>query len=211
MIETMSLHVAVAHRNPLVACGIEGLLASTPDITVSIHPPEWVESRRFIGVDVIVGDYDTASRFLTRLRGGSHYPDNAPRVLLLTVRDSEREMRHAFDLGAHGYLLIDCDAHALASCVRKLAAGQRYLSDALSQRLVDSLSRENLTAREQDVLTLMANGNCNREIAASLGISVGTTKTHVASILDKLQANSRTRAAAIARDRGLITVAYPAS
>ncbi|GGP21553.1 response regulator transcription factor [Silvimonas iriomotensis] len=206
MIDSMPLHVAVAHRNPLIACGIERLLAFAKDITVSIHQPDWVESRRFTGIDVLIGDYDTACQFMQRLRGNSRYPEHAPRVLLLTVRDSEREMRTAFDLGIHGYLLIDCDAGALEDCIRRLAAGQRYLSDTLSQRLVDSLSRESLTAREQDVLTLLANGNCNREIASSLGISVGTTKTHVASILGKLQASSRTRAAAIARDRGLITV-----
>ncbi|WP_188694618.1 response regulator transcription factor [Silvimonas amylolytica] len=211
MIETMPLHVAVVHRNPLVACGIEGLLAAVKDITVSIHQPDWVESLRFTGIDVLVGDYESACQFMQRLRGNSRYPENAPRVLLLTVRDSEREMRHAFDLGVHGYLLIDCDASALADCIHKLAAGQRYLSNTLSQRLVDSLSRETLTAREQDVLMLLANGNCNREIATSLGISVGTTKTHVASILGKLQASSRTRAAAIARDRGLISMPHTTS
>ncbi|WP_188695255.1 MULTISPECIES: LuxR C-terminal-related transcriptional regulator [Silvimonas] len=211
MTETVPLHVAVAHRNPLVACGIKGLLSSAPDIIVSIHPVEWVEARRFTGVDVIVGDYDTACLFLQRLRGGSRYPGSAPRVLLLTVRDNERDMRNAFDLGVHGYLLIDCDADVLEESIRKLAAGHRYLSDALSRRLVDSLSRAALTAREQDVLALLANGNCNRDIASTLGISLGTAKTHVASILDKLEADTRTRAAAIARDRGLVTVSAPAS
>ncbi|GGP24399.1 LuxR C-terminal-related transcriptional regulator [Silvimonas amylolytica] len=200
--------LAVVHRNPLIACGIQGLLANASDIAVAVYGPEAIESARFTDVDVIVGDYDTASVFLRRLRGGSRYPVSAPRVLLLTARDREWEVRNALDLGAHGYLLLDCDARSLQDCVRKLARGQRYISDALSQRLADSLSRESLTAREQDVLTLLASGNCNKEIASSLGISVGTTKTHVAAILDKLQADSRTQAAAIARDRGLLASSY---
>lgn len=198
------LKVGLLHQNTLITCGVRALLSRCDDIEIVQLKSHAKDSYRFAGVDVLIGDYDSACAFTRQLRGDSHYPVTAPRVLVLTGKEREHEIREALNLGVHGYLLEDCQPEALESCIRTLAAGQRYISEMATMRLAASLTMEPLTARERDVLTLIVAGLGNKGIATNLGISVGTIKSHVASILAKLRAETRTEAAFIAFNRGLV-------
>jgi len=88
--------------------------------------------------------------------------------------------------------------------VRAAAQGRRFLCHAAAQEVANSLTNEALTARERDVLLLLAQGRCNKTIASHLDIAVGTVKAHVRTIMSKLKASSRTEAACIAVARGLL-------
>ncbi|MET0209115.1 MAG: response regulator transcription factor, partial [Burkholderiaceae bacterium] len=106
--------------------------------------------------------------------------------------------------GLHGLLLATCSARELVSAVLALAAGRSYVCAEVAQRMAEGFCREPLTAREEEVLGLLSRGRCNKAIGLQLGIAPGTVKSHVKAILGKLAASSRTEAASIATELGII-------
>ena len=130
--------------------------------------------------------------------------DPEARILVLTTFDGDADIQRALEAGARGYLLKSVRRNILIEAVRAVAAGQRYLPPTTAARLVEAMEAERLTARELDVLRLLAQGERNREIAATLGLAEPTVKIHVNNLLRKLQAKDRTEAAVIALKRGLV-------
>jgi DNA-binding NarL/FixJ family response regulator len=128
-------------------------------------------------------------------------------VVVLTSFDEEDRVRAALDAGASGYLLKDADVDEVAVAVRAAHRGELQLDPAVARRLTESLRtpvREpDLTARELDVLRLLAEGQANKSIAATLGITERTARTHVSKILAKLGLSSRTQAALWAAREGI--------
>lgn len=138
--------------------------------------------------------------------------DDVEVVVLTSFADDER-VRAALEAGASGYLLKDADADEVAAAVRAAHRGELQLNAAVARRLMSSLvgpSRDDvageLTPRERDVLRLVGEGRANKEIAAELGISERTARTHVSRILGKLGVTSRTQAALWAVREGLVDV-----
>jgi two-component system NarL family response regulator len=125
-------------------------------------------------------------------------------ILVLTTFDGDADIQRALEAGARGYLLKSVRRAILIEAVRAVAAGERYLPPTTAARLVEAMEAERLTAREFDVLRLLAQGERNREIADTLGLAEPTVKIHVNNLLRKLQAKDRTEAAVIALKRGLI-------
>lgn len=193
--------VAVMHEDAVVDAGLRALLRVEPDVML-VDPSEG-------RCDVVVTDYQRALALLAR-HGASPAERAArdgmarPRVLVITTLEREWEVRRALDAGVHGYLMLDCAAGELLAGVRALARGSRYLCHAAMQGVADSLTRHALTGRESDVLQLLAHGLCNKRVGRELGIAVGTVKAHVKSILNKLNAQTRTQAVVVASERGLI-------
>jgi DNA-binding NarL/FixJ family response regulator len=136
------------------------------------------------------------------------------RVVMLTTFDDEEYVVRALRAGASGYLLKDLPAQELAEAVRMANAGVAQFDPAAVARLVSALdgppssvaaptAEVPLTAREIEVLRLVAGGASNREIAARLYLSEGTVKNHVSRILTRLGLRDRTQAAVYAKDHGL--------
>lgn len=130
--------------------------------------------------------------------------DPGARILVLTTFEGDADIHHALEAGARGYLLKSVRRATLIEAVRAVAAGLRYLPPATAARLVDAMDAEKLTARELDVLKLLAKGERNREIADALGLAEPTVKIHVNNLLRKLEVKDRTEAAMVALRRGLI-------
>lgn len=128
-------------------------------------------------------------------------------ILVLTTFDGDADIQRALEAGARGYLLKSVRRTLLIEAVRAVAEGRRFLPPATAERLVEAMEAERLTVRELDVLRLLAQGERNREIAASLGLAEPTVKIHVNNLLRKLQAKDRTEATVIALRRGLIHLA----
>jgi DNA-binding NarL/FixJ family response regulator len=129
-------------------------------------------------------------------------------VLAVTSFLEEAKVRAALEAGAAGYLLKDADADQVATAIRTAAAGQCHLDPAVAKLLAASLraprtAAYNLTTREREVLTLIADGATNRQIARRLNVSERTARTHVSNILAKLGLASRTQAALWAVREGL--------
>jgi two-component system, NarL family, response regulator LiaR len=129
-------------------------------------------------------------------------------IALTSVLDDEA-VTGAIRAGAIGYLLKNTEADELRRAIKSAAAGQVHLSPEAAARLVREVripgSPEALTERETAVLRLVARGQANKQVARTLGIGEQTVKTHVSSILGKLQLQSRTQAALYAVERGLVS------
>jgi len=195
---TIPSAVHIIHTDPVMTAGLHAILADRAELRVSTHMSQ-PEARQV--ARVLVADYDTG---LALARQPEHAGMRRPSVLIVTQLDKEWEVRLAMDAGVHGYVLQSCSQDELLKAVASLAQGQRYLSESVTRSVADSLSRENLTGRETDVLQLLAEGCCNKSIARKLGIGVGTVKTHVKGVMSKLDATARTHAVVVATQRGLI-------
>jgi DNA-binding NarL/FixJ family response regulator len=148
----------------------------------------------------------------TTRRIRSRYAD--VEVVALTSFGENARVHAALEAGASGYLLKDADADEVIAAIRAAHRGELQLDPAIARRLMTALrpktSRpEELTARELEVLRLLAEGRANKEIAAALSLSERTARTHVSSILSKLGLNSRTQAALWAVREGLVDVTAP--
>jgi DNA-binding NarL/FixJ family response regulator len=202
------IQVRVSYVDPLVAAGLTTVLSQQVDMEVVQGPAE--EKAAASSPQVVVADYAQALTLAARREAQRrHQPQQASarpavKVLVVTPNDREHDVRSALEAGVDGYLELGCDVGELLSGVRQLARGSRYLSQMAAAHIASSMGRSTLTCRELDVLCLVARGHSNKGVANKLDISEGTVKAHMKAILGKLNANTRTEAANIAQQRGLI-------
>ncbi len=126
------------------------------------------------------------------------------RIIVLTTFDGDVEMQRALEAGARGYLLKSMPPKDMVAAIRQVHAGRKSIPAEVATQLAEHLADETLTPREVDVLSRVAGGNRNRDIADQLSISEETVKVHMKHIMDKLGASDRTQAVAIAIRRGII-------
>ncbi len=129
---------------------------------------------------------------------------SGPRVIVMTTYESEDDIHRSLKTGAKGYLVKDIAPREIREAVRRVAAGESVLSAYFAAKLAESIARPQLSKRERQVLTYLAHGRSNKEIAQILYISEHTAKAHVGSIMTKLNADSRTEVIAIATKHGLL-------
>ncbi|MGN5630894.1 response regulator [Streptomyces sp. AC154] len=203
----------VVDDHPVVRDGLRGMFASAPEFEVlgeAADGVEGVEMAVRLDPDVVLMDLRmpggggvAAITELTR-RGARS------RVLVLTTYDTDSDTLPAIEAGATGYLLKDAPREELFTAVRAAADGRTVLSPAIASRLISRVRApaasggETLSAREREVLGLVARGTSNREIAAVLFISEATVKTHLTHVFAKLGAKDRAAAVAVAYDRGIL-------
>jgi DNA-binding NarL/FixJ family response regulator len=148
-------------------------------------------------------------------------PSAAPRVVILTTFDLDDYVYEALRAGASGFLLKDSPRHDLIAAVRAAAAGDALLAPSVTRRLIEAFARRppetapapsrlaSLTARERDVLMMLARGRSNAEIAVGLFVSEATVKTHVGNVLAKLGLRDRVQAVILAYETGLVVPGSP--
>jgi DNA-binding NarL/FixJ family response regulator len=212
----VSTRVVLVDDQELLRAGLAYLLAAEEDLEVVGQAADGQEALALVErtrPDVVLmdlrmegGDGLTATRHLTSR------PD-PPRVLVLTTFDSDDDVYSALKAGASGFLVKDADPRQLADAVRTVARGDSLLSPAITRRLVERhLARPpqpaavlpDLTARETDVLRLVARGRSNREIAAELYLAETTVKTHLGRVMAKTGCRDRVQAVILAYDAGLV-------
>ncbi len=128
----------------------------------------------------------------------------AANIVILTTYDGDEDIYRGLRAGARGYLLKDARPEELVTCIRSVHSGRAYIPNEVAAKLAGRIGGDALTERERGILQYVAKGESNKRIALDLGITEGTVKTHLQSILAKLDATSRTEAVAIAHKRGLI-------
>jgi len=126
------------------------------------------------------------------------------RVIMLTTFEGDVEIQRALEAGARGYLLKSMPPKELVQVIREVHAGKKRIPAQLAAQLAEHISDDSLTAREIEVLSQIAGGNRNRDIAEKLFITEETVKVHIKHIMEKLGANDRTQAVAIGVRRGII-------
>lgn len=200
--------VLVCVAEPLLQVGVRAALAAEPDMEVR-DPDHVLVDRR---IDVVVADSSTAARFVQDGRR-LDLPGRLQlaRILVISAQAREHAVRCALEQGIHGFVLTSSPVCDLLAGVRALSRGGNYVCPAVARLLTPISQRDVLTSREDEVLRLLTMGLCNKSIARDLEIAVGTVKTHVKSIMSKLDASCRTEAARIATERGLIEMPDAAS
>jgi DNA-binding NarL/FixJ family response regulator len=148
-------------------------------------------------------------------------PATPPKVVMLTTFDLDDYVYEALRAGASGFLLKDSPRHDLIAAVRAAAAGDALLAPSVTRRLIEAFARRapetspapsrlaSLTARERDVLLLLARGRSNAEIASALFVSEATVKTHVGNVLAKLGLRDRVQAVILAYETGIVVPGTP--
>ena len=129
------------------------------------------------------------------------------KIVMLTVSEDSDDLAAALNSGAHGYVLKGVGSRTLAEILKSVAAGERYVSPTLSARLLTALSTASqaspladLSTREREILTLVADGLSNKRIGLQLNLHEKTIKHHMSRILAKLKVSNRTEAAMVLRD-----------
>jgi len=201
MTQSSKIKIHIAHGDPLVAAGLAVSLQKQPDFEAYVWPAGNLSSAtagHLPRPDVVVADYDSGLR-LMRSAGAKGY-----RVVILTHSDGEARIRDALEQGVRGYLLLGCSLKDLFDGLRSVRAGDLAIGPLVAARVAEWMTHRALTRREGDILRQLMLGRSNKHIAIALNVAIGTVKTHVKSILDKLDATSRTQAATIAQRRGIL-------
>ena len=212
-----SIGVLIADDQPLARAGFRAILSAAPGIAVlgeAADGEEAVEQALRLRPEVVLMDIQMPK--LDGIEATRRLPGQ--KVIVLTTFGLDDYIVDALRAGAAGFLLKDAPVEELIGAVRAVAAGDAQLSPAVTRRLLDRVAGRlptpvraesdaiaSLTPRELEVLTMLATGRSNAEIAADLYVSEATVKTHVSSVLAKLGLRSRIQAVIFAYESGLIT------
>ncbi|RJO60484.1 MAG: DNA-binding response regulator [Dehalococcoidia bacterium] len=224
--ESETVGVLMIDFNPVVREGLQSILAKDERIEVTGDVPDGPEALLHIkracerGRPVHVVLTETRNDHLDGVQATRLIKDAFPEVavLVLTENLNDSYVIDAIHAGAGGYIFLkDTVPEALLQSIHRVVEGSTQIKTALLYTAVENLIQNgrrtlaertteaaHLTAREVDVLRLMGNGDSNKIIAASLGITMDTAKKHVRNVIDKLQARSRTHAAIIAAQAGIV-------
>jgi DNA-binding NarL/FixJ family response regulator len=204
------IRILLVDDHPVVRHGLRGMLEAEPDLAVvgeASSGVEGVEQAIALRPEIVLmdlrmpgGDGVTATgQILARAPG--------TRVMVLTTYDTDRDILLAIEAGACGYLLKDAAPAELADAVRAAARGETVLSPSVASTLVRQVRRPAppaLSARETQVLRLVARGSTNADIGRQLFISEATVKTHLLRVFNKLDVADRTAAVTTAMEHGLL-------
>jgi DNA-binding NarL/FixJ family response regulator len=208
--------VLIVDDQPLLRAGFKSVLEASGQVDVvgeAATGVEAIEQARRLDPDVVLMDVRMPD--MDGIQATRRMPQQ--KVLILTTFGLDEYIIEALRAGASGFLLKDAPVEDLLSAVRAVAAGDAQLSPAVTKRLLDQVARrlpaavdhdeallEELTARERDVLRLLAVGMSNAEIGEALVVSEATVKTHVSSVLGKLGLRDRVQAVIYAYENGLV-------
>ncbi len=207
MTNASCIRVLSVDDHPLVREGVGTIINSQSDMSLAgtaSNGREGIEAFRALRPDVTLMDLrlPDLSGLDVMIAIRSECPD--ARVIILTTFEGDVDVQRALKAGARGYLLKSMPPQQIIEMIRQVHAGKKRVPAEIAARLAEHLGDEALSNREVEVLQKVGAGHRNRDIAAKLFISEETVKVHVKHIMDKLRANDRTEAVAIAVRRGII-------
>jgi DNA-binding NarL/FixJ family response regulator len=207
------IRILITDDHPVVREGLSGMLAGQSDFEViglAADGDTAVKMHGSLAPDVTLMDLQMPGLDGVGAIKAIKAQQPSSRIIVLTTYDSDADILHAIEAGATGYLLKDAPREELFRAIRAAARGESVLASAVAARLMTRMrapAEENLSAREIEVLQLVAKGASNEEIGKSLHISTATVKTHLIHIYGKLGVDDRTAAVTTALEKGIITLA----
>jgi DNA-binding NarL/FixJ family response regulator len=207
MIKEAQIRVLSVDDHPLLREGLAAIINSQPDMVLvaqASNAQEGIQQFRKHRPDVTLMDLrlPDKSGIDAMIDVRSEFPE--ARIVMLTTFEGDVEIQRALEAGARGYMLKSMPPKDLVEVIRQVHAGKKRIPPQLAAQLAEHLSDEDLTVREIEVLSQIAGGNRNRDIAEKLFITEETVKVHIKHIMEKLGASDRTQAVAIGIRRGII-------
>lgn len=205
--KTPRFRLLIADDHFVVREGLRAILSRVPGFVMAGEAEngmEVVEKFASLRPDITIMDLRMP------LRGGIEairlirQMDSEARILVLSNFEGDEDIAAALDAGAMGYILKHGGGDKIVPAIHAIMEGRRWIPREIADHLTARKRSESLTAREREILHLMALGQDNKEIAAKIGVSRETVKSHVKSILGKLQVHNRTEAALAALRRGIV-------
>ncbi len=206
---TGRIRLLIVDDHPVVRDGLRAILATQPDLEIIGEADTGATALARVAddvPDVVLMDLQMPTLDGVTAIAQIHAAHPGVHVLVLTTYETDADITAAIEAGATGYLLKDTPRADLFAAIRAAARGEAALSPAVATRVLGRLrgSPEALSAREIDVLTAVARGDSNKQVARALYISEATVKTHLLHIYTKLGVADRTAAVTTALSRGVI-------
>ena len=201
------IRVLVVDGHPVVRVGITTIIDTQPDMTVVAETGSGEEALALFRE--YVPDLTVMDLRLEKMSGVScirrirrQFPE--ARFVVLTTYRGDEDIHQALEAGASGYLIKGMPRQVLLDALRRVHAGERFLPDSVNNVLASRQPEMELSCRERQVLSLLAAGKCNKEIASALGIAEITVKCHLSMIFLRLKVTDRTQAVIAAVQRGIV-------
>lgn len=201
------IRILIADDHPILREGVSAIIALQTDMEIAGEAATGNEAVRLyeeLRPDIVLMDLRMPEKngvaAITEIRG--KHPD--ARIIVLTTYSGDAKALEAMRAGAAGFLLKSSLRRELLNAIRMVHRGQRHLHPEVAQEIALHAIEESLTAREIDVLRMIACGHSNKQIAWRLGVAEETIKSNIKSIFGKLQVNDRTHAVTTAAKRGII-------
>jgi DNA-binding NarL/FixJ family response regulator len=207
MTTTAQIRILSVDDHPLLREGLAAIINNEEDmqlIAQAANAEEALQQFRKHRPDVTLMDLRLPGKSGIDVMIALHAEFPEARIIMLTTFEGDVEIQRALEAGARGYLLKTMPPNELVDVIRQVHAGKKRISSRVAAQITEHMTDEALTDREVEVLTQVAGGNRNREIAEKLRITEETVKVHMKHIMEKLGASDRTQAVAVGLRRGII-------
>jgi len=201
------IRILVVDDHFVVRSGLAAMIETQEDMTVAAEAAngeQAIELYKEHKPDIVLMDLRLPKLSGLEATVAIRQLDPQARIVVLTTYDGDEDISRCLEAGAAAYLLKESLHSDLLDIVRRVHAGERYIPQGVANLLAERMVRAKLTAREQQILELIAKGMTNRDISASLSITDSTINVHVSNIIAKLGVNDRTQAIIAAHKRGII-------
>lgn len=203
------MKILIVDDHPIMRFGIAAIIGAQADMEVAGQASTGEEAVDLF--DTLMPDLVLVDLQLPGMGGVStiraiRARHESARFVVLTTYRGEEDIFQALRSGASGYLIKGMSHDLLIEAIRRVCSGRKYLPPEIQSKLKTRMPDADLSSREREVLSLIAEGNSNKAIASKLGVTEGTVKCHVGAILARLQAEDRTQALIVALQRGLIHI-----
>jgi DNA-binding NarL/FixJ family response regulator len=199
--------VDLVHESTMIRRGLAAMLDALPEISIA-REIESAEAYELLPGPCRARVAFVSPRTAAQLSGCNprmnlHRTDPPVGLIVVAPTFGDLDARDAFQRGVKGLLLLTAGASELLEAARRVAMGGRYVMQSIAAEVALHACKQPLTAREREILELVAQGACNQSIATQLGIAISTVKAHVKAVMSKLDVRTRTQAALSARQRGV--------
>jgi two-component system, NarL family, response regulator len=207
--ENKRIRVLIVDDHPVVRAGLSSMLATQPGIDVvgsASSGEEALEMVRRDMPDLLLLDLRMPGMSGIDTLLALKAMKATARVIILTSFEMDENIYRAVQAGALGYLLKDTSQSQMLEAIATVHSGKRYIPSQIAARLAERMMRSNLTAREVEILEMLAKGLTNKQIGTALSISDNTVRNHVNSIMEKMEVSDRTEAVAVAIQQGILQI-----
>jgi len=205
--EQKATRILIVDDHPVIQAGLTSMLTTHAEVEVVGSASSGEEALAMVKQlmpDVILLDLRMSGMNGIDVLHALKEMKATARAIVLTSFETDENIYRAIEAGAQGYLLKDTSQRQMLEAIASVHAGRRYITREVATRLAERMMRSSLTARESDILEMLAKGLTNKQIGRALTISDNTVRNHVNSIMEKLEVSDRTEAVTVGIQQGII-------